>query len=69
MAILGINVRVTGETKMKILDHVKQSYNVKYERKILSHKLKGISPVNARDFYNFLRVDLLKIPKMAFSEN
>ena len=41
VAILGINVRVTVKTKIKIYDHVKQSYNVKNEREILSYKLKG----------------------------
>ena len=33
--------RVTVETKIKIQDPVKQSYNVKYKREILCCKLKG----------------------------
>jgi len=41
MAILGINVRVIVETKIKIQDPVKQSLNVRYEREILSYNLKG----------------------------
>ena len=29
----------------------------------------NLRPVNALDFYNFFKIDLLKIPKVAFSEN
>jgi len=46
------------------------SKNPKEAEKSLEMKfLFNLRPVNALDFYNFLKIDLLKIPKVAFSEN
>ena len=51
-------------TVKKILSKNSEEADSSLEMKFLFN----LRPVNALDFYNFLKIDLLKIPKVACSE-
>ena len=48
---------------------VKKKISPKTQKKQIKVMKWNLRPVNALDFYNFLKIDFLKIPSVAFSES